>query len=366
MRRLRTTGGALLLGGILLAACVLPSSAAASKTSRIFWGVHPLLEQPRAPDFQKMAQAGVGIARIQASWRNVEPHAPSGLLTQQRSYRWKELDAVVGGAAQRDVSVMLLLETVPRWVNSDYFTSPMTSKEGREGWRDFVAAVVGRYGTGGDFWLQNPTIPYLPVFRYQIWNEQNSGYWYRPRPNPKQYAGLLRISAEQIRKDPHAQVILGGMFGTPRSDHSMPAWRFLRKLYRVNNAARDLDGVAVHPHGRNVREIAYQLNKMRRTIVASGQRKTPIHVTEIGWGSSAGPSIFHKGTVRGQRRMLVRSFKYLLSEKRRLKLRSIYWHGWRDTSEPIDICGACSSMGLLRRNRDPKPAFRAYRRLARS
>jgi hypothetical protein len=354
--RLRALAVAALLAGL-----VVP--AAASAQNQRFWGVHAF-EEPSAEDFRMMQRGGIGIVRIGANWRRVEPDAPVGGV---RQYRWAQLDRIVAAAAPTKVRIHFGFSGVPSWIDRDIQTSPMVSAAGRQGWRDFVRATIERYGHDGHFWRENPGLTPKPVRSVQIWNEQNSGSRYKPRPDPEEYADLLRLSAAPIRAiDPRIRILPGGMFGTPQSPDggSIPAWTFMRRLYAERGASGLFDGVAVHPYGVNIREIDYQLRRMRKVIRRHGDPRTRMHVTEIGWSSGRGEGVFYKGP-KGQRRMLARSFKHLLGVRRKLRLGSIFWHGWKDLAQPIAGCGACSRMGLVRTDLTPKASYNTYRRLAR-
>ncbi len=54
---------------------------------------------------------------------------------------------------------------------------------------------------------------------------------YRPKPDPQEYAKLLGIAGTEIRQaDPGAEILPGGMFGTPQTPNSYDAWDFMRML----------------------------------------------------------------------------------------------------------------------------------------
>jgi hypothetical protein len=347
---------------------MLVFAASASAQGKRFWGVH-LAEPATERDLRTMERAGIGIAKFTASWRGLEAREPTRnpwTGDRVRHYDWAGLDGRVARFATGDVEIQFGLYGSPPWIGSSQATSPMRTAEGRQGWRDFVAAVMKRYGRGGQFWKERPYLPPKPVTSVQIWNEQNSSTLFRPRADPKEYARMVRLAASEIRAhDPWTRILLGGMFGTPGSEHSYTAWRFLRELYKVPGITNHFDGVAIHPYGRSIRAIRYQVDRIRKRMNRSGDRRTPLHVTEIGWASTRGPSIFHRGNPKGQRRMLARSFRFLLDNKRKLNLRSIYWHTWKDQRNPRKACSACGSMGLVRPDLSIKPAFKAYRQIAR-
>ena len=66
--------------------------------------------------------------------------------------------------------------------------------------------------------------------------------------------------------------------------------------------------------------------------------------------------------VEGQERLLSQSFTFLLRIHERWHLDRVYWFEWRDPPASAHLpCGFCSSAGLLRNDRQPKPAFDAFK-----
>ena len=66
----------------------------------------------------------------------------------------------------------------------------------------------------------------------------------------------------------------------------------------------------------NVKGIVQQLTRTRRVMKENGDRKTPLFITELGWGSDprpAGGSRLYKG-LAGQSQMLAKSFAGLTTK----------------------------------------------------
>jgi len=90
----------------------------------------------------------------------------------------------------------------------------------------------------------------------------------------------------------------------------------------------------------------------------------PLLITEMGWGSQGGAeaSQFEKGR-RGQAVELRRAFRVLLKNRRRWGLQGAFWFAATDARGP-DICNFCDSAGLFTAGFEPKPAWRAFTRIA--
>jgi hypothetical protein len=362
---MRTAISALATAVAVTAALLLATPATAAPAN--FYGVDSIHE-PDGREFNLMRQSGVEIYRMPMMWRQIEPDPPVELNGHTvRRYDWSSPDRYVRRAAQTGVSIHVGLNNTPYWVAPDYRTSPMRSEQGRVGWRAFVAAVVARYGRGGEFWAENPDLLERPPVTYQVWNEQNTTSRYRPIADPAEYGRLLRIAGKEIRaREPGAQIIPGGMFGTPQTPDSYSAWGFMGELLRQPGVRRYIDAAAIHPYSPNLRGVRYQFRKMRQVLRRSGLARLPLQVTEIGWSSSRSDDFFTFKGPAGQARLLRRSFKLMHERRKRWKLKRIMWFAWRDVRK-ADVggnCGWCHKMGLLDLDLRPKRSYNAYTRFS--
>lgn len=356
------TPGVRLLGTAIAAAVLLLSASPAGAVSRPFFGVVNS-DHLEAVDFRMMGEARVGTVRFQLAWSQVQP-------TQGGPYDWSSVDAQVEGAALNGIEPFPVLYGTPDYASRSDKEPPLGSNEDKRAWKEFVAAVVERYGAGGKFWqtfeLRHPGVERQPVEALQIWNEQNSPSFYEPRPSPRRYAELLRISDKAVRSaDPGVDVVLGGMFATPSPKKAISSWRFLKRLYKIQGVERHFDAVALHPYSPNLAGIRVQLERARKRVKKAGDARTPTWITEIGWGSAQLSGFGLSTSPKGQKKMLRKSFDLLLDRRRRWKVRRVMWFSWADPVLDADvvgvICGWCGSAGLLRTNRNPKPSFNKFR-----
>jgi hypothetical protein len=146
--------------------------------------------------------AGVDTITSGAVWWYLNEGRPP------RSYDWSSLDRLVAAAESRGMEVHLQLSGTPDWVHPDLentvpdartrrWTPPRTEQELGH-WSNYVHDVVSRYRGR--------------VVRYEIWNEQNIGHFWKPEPNPGGYAALLRAAYFSAKSaDPGAVVCFGGL-----------------------------------------------------------------------------------------------------------------------------------------------------------
>jgi Beta-galactosidase len=312
-------------------------------------------------DLRRMHRAHLKIVRWGFRWDDVEP--------TKGAYQWGLTDATVGALANRGIQVVPVLTGSPAWAAPTFGTAPVGTAEGRDGWKRFLMAAVGRYGPGGEYWTdptlyrsQFPGGSIRPIKTWQIWNEQNIRGG-RQRVKPRKYARLVRISHDAIdAADPHAKILLGGMPGYIRT----PAWTYLNKLYKRHGLKRDFDAVAVHPYSGDFGHVFVQIIKMRHVMRKHHDAHAGLWVTELGWGSKRPRKSqpINKGP-RGQKVFLSAVFPLLQRYHRRWNLRHAFWYKWRDPATGSGGCTFCSSSGLFKHSQKPKPAWRAFKHITR-
>lgn len=350
---------------LTLAACLLGSAAGEAAPKRFFgtMGQTPLTDA----DFKRMEKARVGTLRFDLNWASADPSAPVG------DYNWSGIDRIVGEAARAGMTPLPYAFTTPVWVargldrnrcsgNRCLIFAPRSSAA-RAAWSDFLTAAAKRYGPGGSFWAAHPQLPRRPIRDWQVWNEQNSPSFFRPKPSPKRYAKLLASAARAIRGvDRGAEIIVGGMFGTPLGGRKpgISAPKFLSRLLSVRGARRSFDGVGVHPYAARLRGVRGQIDRIRRELRAAGDPRAELWLTELGWASSGPKRNPLVRGPRGQAKRLQQAFKLFRNKRRAWHLKTVIWYAWRDTNVPI--CEWCPGAGLTSKNLRPKRALRKFTR----
>ena len=336
----------------------------ANAVSDEFFGIVPA-QRPASNEFQTMGQAGVGTYRFHLNWARIQP-------TEGGAYDWSATDEEVASAARNGIRTLPFIFGSPDYVASAHLEPPLGSTESKEAWKRFLGEAAARYGPGGTFWeefaVSDPGVEPQPVTAWQIWNEQNSPSFFEPKPSPRKYAELLKISDDAISaENPDAEIVLGGMFGTPSRNRGIFSWKFLKRLYRVKGVASRFDAVALHPYSPNLFGIKAQIELARKQMRRAGDGRTPIWITELGWGSGGTNGSDLIKSRAGQKKMLRKSFNLILDRRGKWKIRHLLWFAWRDPDEPEDatgvICGWCATAGLLNRDLKTKPSFDQFRKI---
>jgi hypothetical protein len=226
----------------------------------------------------------------------------------------------------------------------------------------FVAALARRYGRRGELWRRRPSRGLVPVRDWQVWNEQNNaGLFWRDQPFVPEYVSLVRATRAAVRAvDPSARIVLGGMVGGSTGD--------LEAFYRSGGRGL-VDAVDIHPFTLYVDNVIVLLRGFRAVMRAHGDDRLPLVISELSWPSGLGRTAERYGyetTPSGQAERLGVALRRLGALRRELRLDQVNWYTWltTDTGEqPFGYAG----LRVWRRGRSlAKPAWRTFRRAARS
>ena len=354
--------------GILATLILIAVPATAHAAPKNLFGMVGGIRADEA-DFRQMKTANVTMYRFLVSWPSVQHELNA-------EFHWVAFDKVVAGLASQGIRPLPVAWGAGRTVTN--------SKKHKAAWKSFLRTLVNRYKKGGVFWKSNPPAPSLyhtycrcdadptPINAWQIWNEPNlPKYLPKQMRTPRTYGKLLKLSHKTIKKaDPKSKTVLAGLAGysTIRkhpSPGSLTPWKYMKKLYKVKGIKGAFDAAAIDPYGPKINIVRELIGRTRKQMVKHHDRKTPMWITELGWGSakSEGKRSLNKGE-KGQKRLLKKSFKSLLHERREWKIKKIFWYTWRDPRTSQNICSFCDTAGLLRSDRTHKPAYNAFVRFS--
>ncbi|MFN8152210.1 MAG: hypothetical protein U0R24_13935 [Solirubrobacterales bacterium] len=345
---------ALCLLALLAAALCMPSGAQAQAQAPTgFFGVNA--SGYESGDFERMAEADVGVTR------NIFPFE---VIRHGKDlpYNWSYTDPIVRGTAENGIDLIPMVYGAPPWVSHDLNRTVLKGEAARA-WSDLLTTLVQRYGPGGAFWSENPTVPYRPIRVWQIWNEPNSITWWGPKPKPKDYGKVLVRSAAAIHAvDPEAQVMTAGIVAEPTNAHAILGKEFLAELFKSRAVREAADIVAYHPYAATVSGVRKQLKQARSALRSRGAGSTPLWITEIGWGTKGPRKHPLVKTTSGQIQVLHDTFEMVLSQRQRLGLGRLLWYQWRDG--PYKLCKWCETSGLLTVDNKDKPLLGTFASIA--
>jgi hypothetical protein len=362
-----------LLAGIV-GALLLPAPAHAGQTvPRGFVGVmadgplfSPNVELGREVDL--MAAAGVEAVRVAVYWADAQPYPPGTPLppgyvdVDGVPTSFAGPDAVVAEAARRHLGVLPVVLLAPIWARENPFQTWSPPAPGAYSrYASFMAALVQRYKEGGTFWAHRRGLPQAPIHAWQLWNEPNGPRFWTLQPGLASYARLVRVTRAAIKRaDLRSEVVLGGL--TDRS------WEDLRRLYRLGIRG-SVDAVALNPFSAKVRNVVRIVRRARKVMRLNGDARKPLLVTETSWPSGRdrlAKRFGYEQTERGQARKLRKALLALARERRRLRIRQVFWYTWMSYDKNLyygfDWAGVRRLEGSTITT---KPAYHALRRVAR-
>ncbi len=219
-----------------------------------------------------LARSGATLVRADAPWEATEPEPPAGGVPR---YNWRFDDRIAASLAAHRLQWLPVIDYSPPWARSlpgvDHSgpTSPVA-------YAAYAGALAARYGPGGSFWRTHPGLHPEPVETYEIWNEPDNATFWEPQPDPAAYARLyLRARVAITSMQPQARVIIGGL--------TQPT-RFLPALLAAEPELRGhIDGVGIHPYGRDPQLVLARVRRARLTLRSLGMPGVPLYVTEFGW-----------------------------------------------------------------------------------
>ena len=226
--------------------------------------------------------------REEIDWATVEPLP--GVFDFSRYDHFMQL------AAQRRLHVLAVLYDTPSWAGPAYNAIPTDPTA----FSQYVAAVVARYGSGGSFWAQYPTLTPSPITTWELWNEAYLDTGDDGVYDPANYAQLVKAaSTAGHAADPSARFLIGADMQSGRDANGNWQW-WVQALYQaVPDLNSYFDGVAMHDYGSDMTTLnpmvpgrpydnyghVMRIENLRRQFVNHGAAGKPFWITEAGWST---------------------------------------------------------------------------------
>jgi len=265
-------------------------------------------------ELSKLEEAGVGIVRRDFTWSAVEP--------QPDDYRMDGPRTLIESAASHNIEVIALLDYCNSWACENGATSTIDV----DAFAEYAGAIAAEFAD--------------ELTYYEVWNEENTGRFWKPALDPYKYGELLKAAYTAIRgADADSQVLFGGLapsYELSMFPHPHGIWGF---YYKVKYYHPDIDDYfdifAIHPyvlaqHGAPEWEIPvleiFQPSLEQMVEYARQMAKKPVWITEMGW-----PSLYLSEDT--QAAYLARGFILAAYHGVRRVLWYTSWDGLGDTTE---------------------------------
>ena len=250
-------------------------------------------------------------------WSDIEP--------TEGNWQFAVYDGLVKRATDADIPILGILAYAMKRVASaaagmqgDPWALSFCPPDNIDQFATFVGTVVARY----------PQVLY-----WEVWNEPNTTYFWRPSPDPSRYLELLKASYAAIKAaNPKAVVVLGGLSpGTGNGQvNTMSASSFLETVYQ-DGGENYFDAVGFHPYNDGVSPDLYladYVNSVHDVMTQYGDANKKLWVTEIGSFVGTQGNAFSETQ---QADYLSRAFTILYSMD---SVERVYWYNLKDYSDP--------------------------------
>lgn len=274
-----------------------------------------------------MAALGVSMLRDECHWSRVEQTPGQFALPEG----WSDnLDA----ALAQGIEVLLILN----------YTNPHFD----EGLAPHTDAGRAAFAAYAEFMARETR---GRVRHFEIWNEPNTAGFWPPVPDAEDYAALVAVAAEAVRRANPDAVIIGGV----SAGIDEP---FFRAAFEAGLAAH-LDAISIHPYCTPAApEEADIWDRMAaiRALAAEHGRHLPVWITEFGYPTAGANSV----SEDRQADMVARTY---LGGLARPWVERVFYYWFGPDGPDRDLNE--DNFGLVRHDWSRKPAFDALQTLVR-
>jgi hypothetical protein len=251
-------------------------------------------------DLDMAAAGGVQLYRARVQLNCVDPGYTGSFnfTSPSASCGGVSYDQLVEALAQRG---MTLLPVLINYTNGSPLPPTVDGAGGSPTIAEFAAfaaAAVERYGPTGTFWPTCACTPH-PIEAWEIWNEENNGFWWAGDVSPTGYAQVFAATRDALRSvDPQALAVVGGLAFDANGQPSFVEPPAMIQALAAGNA-NAFDAVAIHPYtdatGASSTQMADQTMALVNQTAAAvrkytgpgpdGAPRQQLWLTEVGWST---------------------------------------------------------------------------------
>jgi polysaccharide biosynthesis protein PslG len=294
--------------------------------------------------YSVLQESGSKWVRVGVGWNGTETAA--GVYDEARLARY---DTVVRRARAAGQRILFMIQDTPGWANGGRDVNvPPTNPDDIA---PFLRMMAARYRA-------------LGVEAFEIWNEPDTSRFWKPAPDPRAYAALLRVAYGAVKAGaPEMKVVFGGTSGND--------YTFISEAYAAG-AHGHFDIMATHPYTGSTRpdsvwrdgtgrisEWAFTgYREIRSLMLANGDDK-PIWFTEFGWATAN--EGWSTVSAEAQAEYLTTAFKILREDP---YVEVAFWYSLRNSHWDHDADTAEAQFGLFSTDWIAKPAYAAFQAAA--
>lgn len=293
-------------------------------------GVHALMHQRTPADRPGTAArivSGIGPAaysREEFVWSTIQP-------TSRTGWSWSGIDAWVKDCASAGLRIFGILCKPPTWAvgganTNQSWPRPPATEQAIADYAAYCGQVAARYGPGGTYWAANPSVHYVPVTDFEIWNEPYKFASWKDSVGGQLpgdtdlYARIVLAAAAAIHATPGCKVFAAMDTGTDNA--AVTPAPYTGPFLAYPGIINAIDGLSVHPYAdrwypagydptgtpRAVPDIEWRRNyyhtakltDFRALLAAAGKPDLPVWITEIGYPTHTAGTGTLLGTTQAQ------------------------------------------------------------------
>lgn len=319
--------------------------------------------------YQQLEEMNVHWVREEIPWREVEQTPGQYQWYYTNGSTERDFHFMLAEAEKHDLEVVAVLSTGPAYLPHVYPDQSVDVDLLVENWKNYVQAVVDRFGDQIDYWEISPQGNNPDTWGKVMFPTNQDA---TSDPNPFLFARMLTTAEKVIKKHSSRDtVILGGLYSSPANTCETTPIMFLNEIKNAG-AWKHFDVIAINPYWENNPPEAWMprgpevdLETMScdssttrssnlvdevRTIrdFANEKGKKPIWITEIGWNEDwlSYPAAQHFITTdQVEANYVVRSIIPLITED---KVEKIFWYSlYEDPQNPGFVLGSEGQQALM-------------------
>ncbi len=307
--------------------------------------------------FASLLDLGITWVRWDIDWQVIQND-------NANTYNWDGVDMVAATAKRYGINSLGIITYTPKWARlnlckNDWQCEPADPKT----FGHFAGVVAARYKDS--------------ISHFEIWNEPNYPFFWKPTPSVSSYAKILKEAYLEIKNaNPDAIVLSGGL--APSADDAeggISPITFLTGLYVLSSQSKYFDAVSFHPYTYPALpsyeapwNAWQQMSVLHQIMISNNDANKKIWITEVGAPTSGPTTAFNANQlssfVYGKNFMTETAQSEILSDgldyfaENKDWLASYFFYSLRDndiaTSTPENF------FGLLRHDGSKKPSYNVF------
>jgi hypothetical protein len=280
--------------------------------------------------------------RFDLSWNEVQPNGA-------KDYDWSRYDQIVQIANQNNMNVLMIVGLTPAWARGSNCPTELCAPKDPAAYATFAAAASRHFSP-------------LGVHSWEIWNEPNISYRFRPAANVGSYVAMLKAASVAIKQVDAKATIVAASTAPSRTDKSnYTPTDFLKGMYD-HGAAGYFDAISSHPYTYPIlpsKSSPYdawgQLTVMHDLMAQHGDGTKQIWITEFG-APTNGPNKVGEYVTESEQAQFTKEAITLF--RKHDWSGPFIWYGFIDTG--TNKQSSEDFYGIIRADGSHKPAYDAW------